>query len=58
VFVLLFLGNRRGRDSMVVAFITIPTLYTISAHRHLRYDFETRSWPDVFDTTLCDTVCQ
>ena len=38
------------RDCMVVAF---ATTYAIS-----EYEYESRSWRVVLDTTLCDQVCQ
>ena len=40
---------------MVVGF---TTAYVISAYLHLSCEFESRSWPGVLDTTLCDKVCQ
>ena len=43
--------RRRGRDFMVVGFITI-------AYHHWRCEFESRPWRGVLDTTLCDKVCQ
>jgi len=45
--------GRRGRDRMVVG-----TTYAISAYHHESCEFEPRSWRGVFDTTLCDNVCQ
>jgi hypothetical protein len=30
----------------------------ISAYHHKNYEFESRSWWGVLDTTLCDKVCQ
>ena len=30
----------------------------ISVDHHYSCEFESRSWRDVFDTTLCDDVCQ
>ena len=50
-------AGRRGRDRMVVGFITTCT-YAISAYRHQSCEFEPRSWRNVLDTTLCDKVCQ
>jgi hypothetical protein len=41
-----------GRDRMVVGFTT-----TYAYHQY-RCGFESRSWRGVFDTTLCDKVCQ
>ncbi len=38
--------GRRGRDRMVVGFSNISC------------EFEPRSWRGVFDTKLCDKVCQ
>jgi len=43
--------GRRGRDRMVVGFTTI---YVISAYHYWSCEFESRSWRNVFDTTLCD----
>ena len=36
---------------MVVGF---TTTCAISAYHHQRCEFDSRSWRDVFDTTLCD----
>jgi hypothetical protein len=33
-------------------------LYAISAYHQYHYEFGSRSWWDVPDTTLCDQVCQ
>ena len=46
--------DRRGRDGMVVGFITT---YAISAYHHISCEFEPRSWRGVLDTTLCDKIC-
>jgi hypothetical protein len=43
------------RDRMVVGF---KTICAISAYHHKSCEFESRSWRGVFDTTLCDKVCQ
>jgi hypothetical protein len=43
--------GRRSRDRMVVEFITICE---ISAYHHWSCGFESCSWRDVLDTTLCD----
>ena len=48
-------GGNRGRDRMIIGFITT---YAISAYDHQSCEFESRSWPSVLDTTLCDKVCQ
>jgi hypothetical protein len=40
---------------MVVGF---TTTCAISAYLHYRYEFESRSWQGVLDTTFCDKVCQ
>ena len=50
-------GGRRGRDLMVVEFITT---YAISAYHHDLWhcEFEPCSWRGILDTTLCDNVCQ
>jgi hypothetical protein len=45
--------GRRGLDRMVVEFTTICE---ISAYHHLSCGFESYSWRDVLDTTLCDKV--
>ena len=42
---------RRGRNRMVVGF---TTTCAISAYHHLSCEFESRSWRDLVDTTLCD----
>jgi hypothetical protein len=44
--------GRRGRDRMVVGF---TTTCAISSNHHLSYEFESRSWRGVLDTTLWDT---
>ena len=44
---------RRGRGRLVVAF---TTTYVISAYHYYRYEFESRSWRGVLDTTLYDKV--
>ena len=46
-------GGRR--DHMVIGF---KTTCAISAYHHKNCEFESRSWRGVFDTTLCDKVCQ
>jgi len=38
--------------------VTFTTTYGISVYHHQRCEFESRSWRDVLDTTLCDKVCQ
>jgi len=40
---------------MVVEF---TTTYSIGAYRHYCFEFEFKSWQGVFDTALCDQVCQ
>ena len=40
---------------MVVGF---TTTCAISGYHHLSFEFESRSWRDLFDSTLCDEVCQ
>jgi hypothetical protein len=47
--------GRCGRDCMVVGF---TTTYAISVFGHKRCEFESCLWRSVFDTTLCDKVCQ
>ena len=51
----LIISDHRGRDRMVVGFITT---YAISAYQHQCYEFESSSWRGVFDTTLCGKVFQ
>jgi len=48
---------RGGCDHMVVGFMTT---YAISAYYHRRCEFESRSGEvnSIFDTILCDKVCQ
>ena len=46
--------DRRRRDLVVVGF---TTTYAIRAYHYLRWEFESLSG-EVFDTTLCDKVCQ
>ena len=46
--------GRCDRDHMVVGYTTLSTIYT---YHHLRCEFESCSWQDVLDTTLCDKVC-
>jgi hypothetical protein len=48
-------GNLRGRDRMVVGFIATCA---ISANHHNSFEFGSRPWWGVLDTTLCDKVCQ
>jgi hypothetical protein len=43
-----------GRDHMVVGFTTI---YTMSTYHNYSCEFESCSWRDVLDTTLCNKVC-
>jgi hypothetical protein len=45
----------RGHDRMVVGF---STTYAIHTCHHKCCEFESRSWRDVFDTTVWDKVCQ
>jgi hypothetical protein len=45
----------RGHDRMVVGFTTTNS---ISAYHHKSCKFESCSWRDELDTTLCDKVCQ
>ena len=58
IFFLKLFANCRdchGRDHMVVG---LTTTYAISAYHHLSCEFESRSWRDVLNKTLCDKVCQ
>ena len=48
-------SGSRGRDRMLVGF---TNTYAFSAYHHYSCEFESRSWRSVFDTTLCDKVCQ
>ena len=52
-----FLCNKGhcGSVRMVVGFTTTRT---ISVYHHYSCEFEPRSWWGVFDTKLCDKVCQ
>ena len=43
------------RDHMVVGF---TSTCAISAYHHYSCEMESRSWQGVFDTILCDKVCQ
>ena len=47
--------NVDGRDRRVVG---ITTTCAISAYHHESCEFEPCSWRGVFDTTLCDKVCE
>ena len=49
------MGDRRGRDRMVVGF---TTTYAFSTYRHKSYEFEPRSWRGVLYTKLFDKICQ
>ena len=51
---LFVIRGRCDRDHMVVGFTTCA----ISAYRYQSGEFESHSWLDVLDTTLCDNVCQ
>jgi hypothetical protein len=42
----------------VVEFTTTYMQFAISAYHHLSCDFESRSWQNVLDTTLCEKLCQ
>jgi hypothetical protein len=48
-------GVRCGRNHMIVRFSTTSA---INAFHHWSCEFESHSWWGVFDTTLCDKVCQ
>jgi hypothetical protein len=45
----------RCRDRMIVRF---ANTYEISVYHHYSCEFEPFSWRGVFDTTLCDKMCQ
>ena len=49
------IGGGGRRDRMVVEFITTCA---ISAYHHYSFEFESRTWPGVLDTTSRDKVCQ
>ena len=51
--VLSTMGDRRGRDHIIVGF---TTNYAISAYHQSRCEFESRSCRGVL-ATLCDTFC-
>ena len=53
LFCLIIIWSRRGRYRMVVGFITTCA---ISVNRHYSWQFESRSWRGVLDTTLCDSL--
>jgi hypothetical protein len=46
-------------DVMVVVIMVVEftTICAISAYHHKSCEFETSSWRDVLDATLCDKVC-
>ena len=46
-------------DAMVVVIMVVEftTICAISAYHHKSCEFETSSWRDVLDATLCDKVC-
>jgi hypothetical protein len=46
-----------GRDCTVGGFTT-TYVHVISAYHNYGDEFESRSWRGVFDTALCDKVCQ
>ena len=46
---------RRGRDRGVVG---LTSSCAMSAYHNCCCEFESLSWRDVLDTTLCDKVCQ
>jgi hypothetical protein len=50
---LYLLRDSRSRDRMVIEFM-IP----IQSVPITSYEFESRSWLSVLNTTLCDKVCQ
>jgi hypothetical protein len=47
--------GRRDHECKVVGFTTSNAT---SAYHHKFCEFESCSWRDVLDTTLCDKVCQ
>ena len=48
-------AGHRGGAPIAVGF---TTTYALSAYHCKHCDFESRSWRDLLDTTLCDKVCQ
>ena len=46
----------RCRDRMVAGCIT-PHVQSVYIATNTRYEFESRSWRGVLDTTLCDKIC-
>ena len=45
----MFIWDLRGRDSILAGF---TTTYAIGPNHHLSYEFESRSWRSVLDTTF------
>jgi hypothetical protein len=49
------LRGGRDHDHAVIGF---TTTYAIKIDHHLHCEFEFRSWRGIYDTTLCDKICQ
>jgi hypothetical protein len=49
--------SRRGRDRMVVRFTT-TYMQPVPITTKVVHEFKSNWWRGVFDTTLCDKVCQ
>ena len=45
----------RGHDCMILI-VGFTTTYACSAYHHWSCEFESSTWRDVLDTTLCDKV--
>ena len=52
---LLITRGRCGRDRILLG---VNTIYAISAYHYQSCEFESHSWRDIPDATLCDKVCQ
>ena len=50
--------SNRGRCGRGCLVVECTTTYVIRAYHHWSYEFESRSWRGVLDTTLGDKVCQ
>ena len=51
-------GFSRKRPSFSLSHGSITSTFAVSAYHHYSCEFESRSWPGVLKTTLCDKVCQ
>ena len=52
------LTSNRGRCGRGYIVVECTTTYAIRAYHHWSYEFESRSWRGVLDTTLGDKLCQ